>query len=116
MARTVDIANRLFGFDVNAAIDLANLRQVMACAKRVTIRDRAGFGLQDLRVGQLQLLVRVRRDGKDAGLKEVFACIFKKSWIALAADNLVINTARLFARAHLADELAVTVPDGELDD
>src|SRR5262249_8309875 len=116
MAGAIDVADRLFGLYVDAATDLANLREVFASAERIAIRDSTGFRLQDLRVGQLQFLVRVSGDGKEAGLKEVFARIFQKPWVALAADDFVVNPARLFARADLADEFAVTVPDGEFDD
>ena len=116
VARTVDIANRLFGFDVNAACDLADLCHVVSSTERVAIRDRARFGAQHLRVSQLKFLVRVRGDGKDAGLKKVFASVFEQSRIALPTHNLVVDASRLFARADFADEPAIAVPDGELCD
>ena len=88
----------------------------MARAERVAVGNRAAFGLQNLRVGQLKLLVRVRRDREDAGLEEIESGVFQEAGVALASDDLVVDASGLGARAHLADEPAVAVPDGELRD
>src|SRR5207253_7453426 len=71
---------------------------------------------KDLRVGQLKPPVGVGRDGKDAGLEEVAPGVLQQTRVTLAPDDLVVDAARLFARAYLADQTPVAVPDGELDD
>src|SRR5262245_17767734 len=69
-----------------------------------------------LRVSYLELLVGVRKDRKDAGLKEILACVFQQPGIALPAHNLIVDAARFFARSDFADEPSIAVPNGKFCD
>jgi hypothetical protein len=58
----------------------------------------------------------MRRNRKDRSLKQIFARVFQKPRIALAADDFVVNAPGFFARANFADQFFAVFPDGELDD
>src|SRR6185503_14320926 len=48
-----------------------------ACAERIAISNGAALVVEHLRISQFDLFIAVRRDRKDARLKQILACIFE---------------------------------------
>src|SRR2546423_1251593 len=70
--------------------------------------------MQNLRIGDFEFLIRVRWNREYTRLEEIFPRVFEKTGVTLSPYYLVVNTSRLFARAHLAHQSAVAIPDRKL--
>src|SRR5262249_23726347 len=80
----------------------------------ITIRDSSAFGAHDLRVSDLQLLVGIWWNRKDARLKKIFARVLEQSRVALAPHDLVVDAPRFFACSDLTNQAPVAVPNRKL--
>ena len=87
-----------FDFDLQAQVGDRFGREFF-CVERVSIANEAGIGLEQLRVGKRDVLLRARLDGKDAHFEHVLAGVFEQRRVFEFADDVLVNPAR-FVRRH----------------
>ena len=94
--RRIDALDRLGGVELHAHGEvLQRARGGLAGAQRVNELVEAGLELERLRIGQLHLLLAVLRHGVDAHAEEVAAHVLQQAGVLHAADDILVDAARL---------------------
>ncbi|MCZ7635654.1 MAG: hypothetical protein M5U12_06165 [Verrucomicrobia bacterium] len=61
----------------------------------IAVADQPGVGAEQLRVGELHLLLAARFDGEDAHLEQVTTDVLEEGGIAVFADDVLVELPRL---------------------
>ena len=78
MGRRINVADRIFAFEFDATGHSTDLRDLPAGPERIAVSDCARLRFEYLRVFQFEFLVGVRRNRKDARLKQILARVFQQ--------------------------------------
>ncbi len=117
VAGRVDGLDRLFGADLDADRDvLDRARRKALGVQGVSIADQAAIDRDDLAILDLDPLFRFGGNGVDPCAKRVAAHVLEQGRVATAADNALIDVARLVGGQHLARQPLVVDPHGKVVD
>ena len=73
--------------------------------ERINVAHQAGVGIQNLGVGQRDVLAAVRFDGENAHLEDIAAGIFEQRRVTHFAHDVLVNLPRLVRRQQLGFDL-----------